>query len=103
MITKDKMLQIRIEQDLLERATALAGVHGWSVSAFVRNVLLRAVQQLEDRVRKDAEWAATLESRAAAAAASPRPPAVDAPEGPLARKMRLAKEVKAKKKANRED
>jgi hypothetical protein len=104
IVTKDKMLQIRLEQELFDRAGVIADFYGMTVSAFVRNLINRGVDQMEKKAVSDAKWDATLAARAAAAASAEG--AVIAPEGPLARKRRLEKGVKdtrAKKKANRYD
>jgi antitoxin component of RelBE/YafQ-DinJ toxin-antitoxin module len=103
---KDKLLQIRTDQAFLERVSSLADRNDMTTSAFVRRVLERAISQMEERIRKDAEWDATLSSRAVAAQSAQnrnKPPgeAVVLPESPLARKRRLEKEAKAAKMKKR--
>lgn len=65
--TKDKLLQVRIDQELYDRFSIFADSKNATVSAAVRGVMRHYVEQFEVRARKDAEWAATLASRAAAA------------------------------------
>lgn len=102
--TKDKLLQIRIEEDLFRRAAVIADRKGMTLSAFVRSCLGAAVLQLEERARKDAEWAAIQLSRSVAArAAELQEKPVAGPllktESALVKSRRLAKQAKAARKA----
>jgi antitoxin component of RelBE/YafQ-DinJ toxin-antitoxin module len=99
IVPKDKLLQIRIDNDLLERFSAIADVHHVSVSGLLRSVMGRYVDHFEQRIRKDAEWAATQASRASAAAG------VDLVEkqtvGPLRQPESLAERIKAERAAKK--
>jgi predicted transcriptional regulator len=108
--TKDKLLQIRVEQDLFDRFSALCDRKGYSVSAAIRWSMNDSVSRYEQRVAKDAEWAATLESRSKAASAAesvekpysvplidPRTPV----ETAFQKKRRIEKEQKAFKTKKR--
>jgi antitoxin component of RelBE/YafQ-DinJ toxin-antitoxin module len=103
---KNKLIQIRLDEALFDRFTAIADSNNATVSGMVRALMWRYIEQFENRTRKEAEWAATLASRAAAVAASESPvkqlvEPVVASEGPLARKRRLEKEAKESRMAKR--
>lgn len=78
---KDKLLQVRIDRGLYDRFAALADSKDLTVSGAVRGFMRYHVDQADARARKDAEWAATLAARAAAASTASAPVVV--PPTPL--------------------
>jgi hypothetical protein len=90
--TKDKLLQIRLERDLFDRISAVAGHHRMSLSALIRGYLHYQVDVFERKTASGDKWVATQASRSAAvqAAESLEKPSVEpvvASEGAPARKM----------------
>lgn len=107
VIPKAKVVQLRVEQEFFDKLSHLADVKNTTVSAMIRGVMGSWLHQVEQKARKDAEWAATLESRRLAASvstASQKPPveAIRAPQTVSERRKaeKLAKQAKA---ARRED
>lgn len=103
-VTKDKVFQIRLEQDLFDRISRVADSYDMSLSALIRSYLRHQVKNFEHKEAMTSEYDVKLASRAAAAVAAGVSP--DAPESPLVRKRRLekaAKDFRAKKKANHDD
>jgi hypothetical protein len=105
VIPKSKTIQLRIEPDLFDKFSAECDAGNVSVSFAIRRLMVAYLDHAEQRRRKaskDAEWAATLESRrqGASASSSVEKPLVGPSgksEGPVARRMRLKKEAKARR------
>jgi hypothetical protein len=107
VIPKDKLLQVRLDQSFFDRFSALADQQDTTVSALVRGIMGQYVSHMEQRMRKDAEWAATLESRRQAVPVSPEPrkPPVEPVRKPesLSERIKAEREAKKAKKQKRED
>lgn len=73
IIPKTKVIQLRVEPALFDRLVARADVVDSNVSGLIRGVMRQYLTNVEEKDRKDAEWAATVNSRAAAATAAVGP------------------------------
>lgn len=72
VIPKSKTIQFRVDPELFDKFSAQADANGSSASAVLRVLMRSWVEQMDrrrERAVKDAEWAATLESRRQAALA----------------------------------
>lgn len=107
VIPKSKVLQIRVEPELFDKFSARADINNMTVSALIRGLMKRYIDQVETRERKDAEWAATLESRrkAASAAVGVELPPVASVRVPvsLSERRQAEKMAKAARKARKEE
>jgi len=106
VIPKSKVIQLRVEPELFDKFSARADLNDTTVSALIRGLMKNYVHQVEQRERKDAEWAATLESRrqaASAAAGVQLPPVVSVrvPQSLSERRKaeKLAKDARKARKA----
>jgi hypothetical protein len=70
IIPKSKIIQLRVEPEFFDRLTVRADANNTSVSGLIRGVMGQYLRSVEEKDRKDAEWAATLNARAASAAAA---------------------------------
>ena len=106
VVPKSKTIQLRIDPDFFDKFSAECDGSNVSVSEAIRRLMvgyLNHADQRRQKALKDAEWAATLESRAKAVSVSlePQKPLVAVSgksEGPVARRMRLKKEAKLRRK-----
>lgn len=108
LIPKTKVIQVRVNQEFFDNLTQFADDKNTTVSHLIRGVVGSWVHQHQERARKDAEWAATLESRRVAASVAT---GVDLPPVPAARAFqtlserrqaeKLAKQAKAAKRADK--
>ena len=102
VITKDKVMQVRLEQDLYERVAAVADHHRMSVSSLVRGYLLHQVNAFERKVVSDGQWAATKASRSAAVRAAEIDPRQGDLISPVVPPVALLSEKRASEKAAKE-
>jgi hypothetical protein len=109
IIPKTKTVQFRVETELFDNfAREVELCDGVSVSSVLRSAMKLFISDRQRRRKTEisnAEWAATLQSRREATSVStvPEKPPVGASgklEGPVARRMRLKKEAKARRKGD---
>jgi anti-sigma-K factor RskA len=107
IVPKTKTIQLRVEPELFDKFSARADIKDTTVSAIIRGLMIDWIRHVEHRERKDAEWAATLESRRNAVldqAASQKPAAVAPVASTLSDRRKaekLAKEAKRLKRDQR--
>lgn len=110
VIPKSKTIQLRVDPELFDKFSAEADANDISVSAALRGLMRTWIKQMDqrrERDRKDAEWAATLESRrrAALAASQAEKPSVGSVNKPmsLSEKRKAEKAAKDARKARKAD
>jgi len=107
IIPKSKVIQLRVEPELFDKLSARAELNDTTVSGIIRDLMKRWLHQVEQRERKDAEWAATLESRREAASVSTgvqlSPVAPPRQSQSLSERRKAEKLAKAARKAWKEE
>jgi len=63
IVPKTKTIQLRVEPELFDKFSVRADIKDTTVSAMIRGLMMDWIRHVEHKERKDAEWAATLESR----------------------------------------
>lgn len=100
VVPKSKTIQFRVDPELFDKFSAEADANGTSASAVLRGFMRSWVEQMarrREKAVKDAEWAATLESRRQAVVAVQGEK--KSPVGPVNKPMSLSEKRKAEKAA----